>query len=538
MALGAVPLCLTGALVVPLLAQRPGQPPRDRVPDSAQPGGISGRVTTGSPPAPLVGSTVTARSGGGRTTESAVTDADGHYTLTGLTPGRYTVEARKGGHLTIQYGQTRSFDSGTPIQLAPAQRLNRVDLHLPRGGVFSGTVYDQHGAPAVGSRVQALRYQFNGGRWNMANVGRQDYTDDRGAYRLYGLPPGDYYLEASEPATYGRRSSPTYYPGTGDLGSARPIAVGIGEERLALDMTLTESVTVQVAGRVVGGGLPPSVSLVGRTPGVRVLSGRVQQDGSFTVEAVPPGDYILYTSTPSTDGPIEFARTDLTIDNVDIEGLLVRTTTGATAVGTIAVNGGVEVGFRPEDLQLFTMPQGYVDVPVGRGTGQVANDWSFEIQGIGDAQLVRLIGLPEDWELDAVLLNGQDITDQPVHLPAGRATQGFRVVVTDRTTRLLATVVDDDGRTVPGGQVVIFPTDDTRWTYPSRFVRTARPDQRGAIDVRGLPSERYLAFAAESIPRGAETDPDFLEQLRPLATSFTLGAGETRNLSIPLRDLP
>ena len=184
------------------------------------------------------------------------------------------------------------------------------------------------------------------------------------------------------------------------------------------------------------------------------------------------------------------------------------------------------------------MPQGYVDVPVGRGTGQVANDWSFEIQGIGDAQLVRLIGLPEDWELDAVLLNGQDITDQPVHLPAGRATQGFRVVVTDRTTRLLATVVDDDGRTVPGGQVVIFPTDDTRWTYPSRFVRTARPDQRGAIDVRGLPSERYLAFAAESIPRGAETDPDFLEQLRPLATSFTLGAGETRNLSIPLRDLP
>jgi len=229
---------------------------------------------------------------------------------------------------------------------------------------------------------------------------------------------------------------------------------------------------------------------------------------------------------------------DITVGQDDLDGLLLRTTAGATAAGTIAVRQGREVPFRPEELQLFTMPQGFVDLPVGRGTGRVGDDWSFEIESIGDAQLIRLIGLPDEWMLEAVLLNGQDITDQPIHLPAGRVTDGFRIVVADQTTRLLAAVTNGDGESVPGSRVVIFPDDETRWVYPSRFVRTARTDQRGVIDLERLPSAHYLAFATESIPRGAETDPSFLERLRPHATSFTLGAGETRDITIPLGELP
>jgi hypothetical protein len=336
----------------------------------------------------------------------------------------------------------------------------------------------------------------------------------------------------------GPRSRPTYYPGTADLGSAGRITVGAGNE-LVVDVQLIDSTTVRVSGQVVSSDRrPPSVSLVSRAPGIGVLSGRVAPDGSFSVEGVPPGSYVLYTSTSSSKRPIEFALTEVTTGTDDVEGLVVRTTYGATAAGTIAVNGGGDVPFRPEDLQLFTMPQGLAEVPVGRGTGGVSNDWSFEIRGIGDAQLVRMIGLPEGWELEAVLLNGRDITDQPVRLPADRTTPGFRVVVADQTTRLRAVVVDTAGRAVGGAKVVIFPTDATRWTYPSRFVRTARADQRGVIDVRGLPSEHYLAFAADDIPRGVETSPDVLEGFRPFATSFTLGTGETRDLSLPLREVP
>lgn len=537
-ALGPV---LAGLLVV-LTQTGSTEQVRDRPPvvDDVGTASISGRVVTGSPPRPLSDAQLTVFQQGGRGSESAFTDADGRYTVRDLPAGRYTVTARRGGYLQLQYGQLRSFEPGTPLQLAAGDTLTGVDFQLPRGAVITGTVFDQHGQPAVGVRVAAQRYQFASGRWDMVGIGRDDATDDRGVYRLFDLPPGDYYVEALSRFASNQpdRSGPTYYPNAPDLGSAQRVSLHVAEERVGIDVSLTLSQTARLAGQVIDSNGRPlasarSVSLVGRNPsGLRTRSAPIQPDGSFVVEGVPPGEYTVYTSTPATDGPVQFAMTDVLVAGVDLDQVVLRTTTGATATGTIAVAGAVEVPFLPDDLQLFTMPMGFVGVPAGRGIGQVNQDWSFAIHGIGDAQLIRILGLPDAWELDAVLLNGRDITDQPVHLPAGRTTDEFRVVVTDNTTRLQATIIDDSGRPVTDCRVIIFAADDTRWGYPSRFVRAIRPDQNGTIDVRGLPTEHYLAFAAAGIARGSETNPEFLEQISRTAVSFTLGAGETRDLTI------
>lgn len=508
-------------------------------------GAISGRVVTGSPPRPLSDAEVSVQHQTSRVATSARTDADGRYTIRDLPAGRLTVTARRGGYLELQYGQRRAFEPGTPLHLAEGDTLTGVDFQLPRGAVITGTVVDLGGQPAVGVRVAARRYQFTSGRWDMVAIGRDDSTDDRGVYRLFDLPPGDYYVEAS--ARFGsgdpQRPGPTYYPSAPDLASAQRVSLRVAEERSGVDVTLAPSNTARVSGRVLDGlGRPlasaRSVSLVGRNPpGLQVRGGLTEPDGSFTVEGVPPGEYTLYTSTSPVEGPVQFAMTDLVVAGIDQEQVVLRTTTGATATGTIAVEGGVEVPFLPDDLQLFTMPLGFVGVPAGRGTGLVNQDWTFAIHGMGGAQLIRVLGLPEGWELDAVLLNGRDITDQPVHLPEGRATGEFRVVVTDLTTRLRATIVDEDGSPVTDCQVVIFATDETRWTYPSRFVRTVRPDQHGTIDIRGLPTEQYLAYAAAGITEGSETNPEFLQRISRTATSFGLRAGETRELTIAVSEL-
>ena len=104
------------------------------------------------------------RAGNGRITQSAITDADGRFALTALPPGRYILEASKGGYLTLRYGQTRAFERGTPLQLKPGETLRAVDMYLPRGGVLTGRVVDPFGHPAVGARVEAERYQFATGR--------------------------------------------------------------------------------------------------------------------------------------------------------------------------------------------------------------------------------------------------------------------------------------------------------------------------------------------------------------------------------------
>ena len=60
----------------------------------------------------------------------------------------------------------------------------------------------------------------------------------------------------------------------------------------------------------------------------------------------------------------------------------------------------------------------------------------------------------------------------------------------------------------------------------------------GRTAVSGLPPSRYLAFAAQAIPRGAWTNLEYLARMAPAAERFSLGDGETRRISLPLRQAP
>lgn len=65
-------------------------------------------------------------------------------------------------------------------------------------------------------------------------------------------------------------------------------------------------------------------------------------------------------------------------------------------------------------------------------------------------------------------------------------------------------------------------TDALRWGR-SRYLATARPDQNGRFSVRGLPPGRYLAVAVDHMEAGDQTNPDYLESMRPRATKVTIG---------------
>ena len=190
-------LILGVCAAIGLAAPGAGQP-RDRPADVTGTAGISGRVLTLAPRAPLSEVVVVARAENGGGGGSAFTDADGRYAVSGLPAGRYTLTAQKRGYVTLQFGQTRAFEQGTPLQLESGETLTGIDLQLPRGGVMTGRVLDQHGQSAVGVAVSAQRYRFALGRWDLVSAGSGDRTDDRGVYRLYGLPPGDYYVGKPE----------------------------------------------------------------------------------------------------------------------------------------------------------------------------------------------------------------------------------------------------------------------------------------------------------------------------------------------------
>lgn len=75
--------------------------------------------------------------------------------------------------------------------------------------------------------------------------------------------------------------------------------------------------------------------------------------------------------------------------------------------------------------------------------------------------------------------------------------------------------------------VAWFAEDRNRWAPPTRFIRTARPDQAGQYRISCLPAGRYLAIALEYLEPGEESDPERLEEWRTRASTVDLLEGQT-----------
>ena len=148
--------------------------------------------------------------------------------------------------------------------------------------------------------------------------------------------------------------------------------------------------------------------------------------------------------------------------------------------------------------------------------------------------LIRTMRTPAGYSLKAVLHNGTDVTDTGIAFKPGETVTGLQVVLSTTSSGVAGSVTDDSGRPVADYAVIVFAEDSTRWGFMSRHVAMARPDQQGGFQAKNLPPGRYLAVAVEAVEEGQETDPEFLERLRPLGTAFTLGEGEQRSVALKI----
>lgn len=120
-------------------------------------------------------------------------DGEGRFFFGVLPPGRFSLIAAKPGYLRGAYGQgwPELMRSSRPIELNDGDRTDRIRILLWRSATVSGSVVDEHGEPVVGISVRALARTrlVLGSRFGQAGTAT---TDDRGAYRITGLAPGDY----------------------------------------------------------------------------------------------------------------------------------------------------------------------------------------------------------------------------------------------------------------------------------------------------------------------------------------------------------
>ena len=516
--------------------------------------------------------------------KAALTDAQGRFEFRDLPAGRFSLQATKSGFMSVQYGQTRPFESGKPIELLDKQMLDNADLSMPRGGVISGRVTDEFGDAIPDVAVTAMRQTWSNGRRRLtAAPGRIAQTNDLGQFRIYGLPPGEYYVSASmrggglelldlEVMISGAQqggptaSTPksgyaaTYYPGTPNASEAQRISVGPGQEVTSADFGLVPVRLARISGIVISAdGKPLEGAGITAAPAARDVTAapiglggaRTAKDGSFTLASVPPGDYILQarsvqviTSTQGDNmmvfratamgggGDSEFGSVPLAVAGEDISNIILTTSKGGTAVGQVSFDGG-----RPPSVSSIRITSSAADAdgPSIAGMGSVKEDGTFELKGLSGTRVIRLGNAPPGWILKSVKLNGTDITDTGAEFKPGETTSGLDLELTQKSTTVTGSVTAPDGALLKDYTLVIFSENPEHWRYPnSRWVTGSRPDQDGRVKVQNLPAGAYYAVAVDYLPTGEWGDPEILDRLKGKARRFTLAEGATENLDLKL----
>ena len=515
---------------------------------------ITGRViaTDGTP---LPRARVMARSDELRVGRIARTDESGRYEIRDLQAGRYTVTATRSGFITLSYGQRRPRERGTPIELATGSRLSRIDFALPPGSVITGRVLDETGEPLVGATVTALQYTYRRGARTLTSEGG-DRTDDRGAYRIFGLMPGEYYIraEVEERGGRGRRGfdievqdepltfdyAPGYYPGGPTPSSSGQLHLEVGQELTNIDFAVQLVASVKVEGFVNGPDGRPAddgrLALV-NDDGTGIQNGtrtRIAPDGSFSLSRVVPGRYRLVASGRATGSSDRLsAILPLTVGGADLENLVVRLSRGPDITGQVVVEGSAPLP--PEDLtDLRIQVIGAGDTGFGRDADEEPEiDGTFTIEAVPPGPLVVAADrLPTGWGLARVELGGRDVTDLPIDYWALRDVPPLTVRLTDRLTRLTGAIRDAMGRPLTDFTVVVFPRSEALWNPLSRRIDARRPDLDGTYTFEGLPDGDYLLAVTDFVETGAWTDEGFLKRIRPTAVPITLGPGELRTQDV------
>src|SRR5262249_54813976 len=140
--------------------------------------------------------------------------------------------------------------------------------------------------------------------------------------------------------------APTYYPGVPSAREAQPVTVGLGAEVQDIDFSVMLVPVSRVTGRVIDSQGPSQrgaiVSLApSETDGTRAnptLGSRSGPNGTFQIENIPPGHYIL-SARAESDGTAAYAAQSFDTNGGDTADITLNLAPGATLAGTVAAEG-------------------------------------------------------------------------------------------------------------------------------------------------------------------------------------------------------
>lgn len=353
-------LCYAGLFTTALLCWLPAiaQTPSTQ---ASKPGTISGRVVNESG-RPLPNARVILRRLGslepGNTDTTA--DLEGKFEVSGLQPVNYQIAASLRGYAPL----LRDVDD---TQTGIYHVGDSVTLVLTKGGVITGTVTNQAGEPVVGVNVRAqIVNAANYSLFPFSLLGLADRTDDRGIYRIYGLPEGTYLVWAGGGGeTYMTELDPfdtdvpTYAPAS-TRDTAQEILVRAGTETNGVDIQYRGGSGHAVSGSARG---PEGTQLPGFGIFIASANGSAWQtrasqgpnDRGFMLQGVDDGDYSITAVSQRPDGEFLFSATkQITVKGADVTGVELVVQPVSSVTGRIVLEETKTTECRDKQLPIFT----------------------------------------------------------------------------------------------------------------------------------------------------------------------------------------
>ena len=524
-------LAAAALLVIPFAfaAGSPAQTPAPKDPKSS--GTISGRVTTadGHPAAGLAlalmpGDFVMPNSM--RPVARATTDADGRYRLANVPAGRYRLQLLAPAHASPEVSGGNPFSAGRLISVSAGETVEDVNLSVARGGVITGRVTNADGKPLIGVYVQVLRPDKRGPEAAVVNSFEFE-TDDRGVYRIYGLPAGRYHVAVGEDrengmvmiGAGGARYARTFHPGVSEASQARQVEVMAGGEAAGVDITLAEGPrSFQASGRIVDAETNQPVAdmgfghtaLLGDGRGFGAMGwdgSKTNQNGEFTIKNLVPGRYAAFAlnlgvSTSYSD-PVRFE-----IAEGDVSGLVIRMRRGATISGTAVVEGTSDrsVLAKLSTLRIFpnvTPAEGKAADDLfmpSFGENKINPDGTFRVTGLRPGRVTFNVGgFPpvKGFALMRVERGGVEVPREGLEIGPGEQLSGVRLVM-GYGTGVVRGQVSVTGGALPQGARLSVST--RRVGASTAGFGGTEVDSRGRFTLEGLMAGEYELSLRAYIP--------------------------------------
>jgi 5-hydroxyisourate hydrolase-like protein (transthyretin family) len=356
---------------------------------------ISGRITIDGKPASGVTVQLLDHEQPSLYLAETVTDREGLFKLDNLADGNYKLLPLVPDYF-IKNEETIE-QPGKKVKIVDGEPIKDLEITLERGGVITGHVTDYNGEPIIGSTIDLS---------NIVKIGIVDAsipisftteTDDRGFYRLYGLPSGRYAVKATINITGNKnRSREAFHPDVKTHTEATTVEVTAGNTTENIDITFKQREpqpkSYKVTGRIVNAkdGKPAAnIQINYRYDEVRIVNLGFSKSlysnpmGEFEINDISPGKYVIYVM-PDFNKFLYSETVPFEVFDSDVKGLEIKLCRGASIKGTVVVKNADDPAILAQiKEQRFTVrcQTQETDRPF-HNTFSSEADGSFKIEGL------------------------------------------------------------------------------------------------------------------------------------------------------------